>query len=64
MAEEAERWPKIAAMYRRACRASYDSYFATRENVRWKSGDDMYEWWLNNQPADDKTDHLFPMTDN
>lgn len=62
MVEEAERWPGIARMYRRACRESFDSYFATRENVKWGSGDEMYEWWLSGtKTADPNQQQLFPM---
>lgn len=61
MAEEAERWPKIAAMYRRACRKSFDGYFIARENVQWKSGDEMYEWWLSGTKAKCDDPQLFPM---
>jgi phosphoadenosine phosphosulfate reductase len=65
MKRDAERWPKFAAMYRRACNASFDKTIADGlDRKGWKSGDDMYEWWLTNQSADDKTDHLFPMTEN
>jgi len=61
MAEEAERWPKIAGMYRRACRKSFDVYFATRENVQWKDGDEMYEWWISGAKATCDDPQLFPM---
>ncbi len=61
MREEAERWPKFAAMYRRACRKSFDEYFATRENVKWKDGDEMYEWWISGVKKTCDDPQLFPM---
>ena len=61
MAKEAERWPKIASMYRRACRKSFDEYFATRENVKWKDGDEMYEWWVSGAKKTCDDPQLFPM---
>jgi len=63
MQDDAERWPKFAAMYHRACRAAFDQNIVDgRKNYGgWRCGDDMYGWWMMNQPADDKTDHLFPM---
>lgn len=61
MTEEAERWPKIAAMYRRACRKSFGAYFATRENVKWASGDEMYEWWIDGAKKTCDDPQLFPM---
>ncbi len=39
---DAKRWPKIAEAYRRACRRAYSPDI----NRSWKSGDDMYEWWI------------------
>lgn len=39
---DALRWPTFATMYRRACNAAY----AVNPNSRWKSGDEMYNWWL------------------
>jgi len=61
MESEAARWPKFAAMYLRACRASFDSYFATRENVKWKNGDEMYEWWISGSKKQCDDPQLFPM---
>ena len=37
-----KRWPKIAEAYRRACRRAYDPEIC----YSWKSGDDMFEWWI------------------
>jgi phosphoadenosine phosphosulfate reductase len=39
---EAKRWPKIAEAYRRAGNRFFDPSLANT----WKSGDDMYEWWI------------------
>jgi len=62
MRADAERWPKFAAMYRRACNASYEKAIADGlDRKTWTCGDDMYEWWLSNRPADRSEDELFPL---
>lgn len=42
MKEEARRYPKIAAAYRRACIKAFDPEICTT----WKNGNEMYEWWI------------------
>lgn len=48
MKRDAERWPKIAAMYRWACNKAYKK--AVTDGLEradnWSSGDEMYEWWI------------------
>jgi phosphoadenosine phosphosulfate reductase len=62
MRADAERWPKFAAMYERACVASYDKAITDGlERKTWKDGHDMYRWWMANQPADNTDPQLFPM---
>jgi hypothetical protein len=62
MQKQAARWPKFAAMYRRACNHAYQARLdAGRESKGWKSGDDMYDWWICDQPADNPDPQLFPM---
>lgn len=46
---DAARWPHIAEVYRRACIRAFDIMKAKgkrEESVKWKSGEDMYQWWL------------------
>ena len=42
MKRDANRWPKIADAYKRACVRAYDPAISTT----WKSGEDMYNWWI------------------
>lgn len=46
MQREAERWPKIAEAYRRACCKAVERAKADGRNVDWADGDDLYEWWM------------------
>ena len=45
---QAERWPKIADAYKRACIRAYDAGMAKGKvyQENWKSGEDMYYWWM------------------
>lgn len=63
MQEDAKRWPKFAAMYERACVASYDKAIADGlERKTWKDGHEMYEWWISGKTFDhDGEDRLFPL---
>lgn len=50
MIRDAERFPKTALAYLMACRRSYDKRIADGlETKNWKSGDDMYHWWIHGQ---------------
>lgn len=46
-----ERFPAIADYYRRACRKSFevnqDKFTRKRGRQVWDSGDDMFNWWIN-----------------
>lgn len=46
MQKEAERWPRFAQAYRRACRKAVEKVRIEGRNVDWIDGDEMYEWWL------------------
>jgi phosphoadenosine phosphosulfate reductase len=48
MKEDAERYPKIANMYRWACNKAYEKSLKEQPDKErsWKSGDDMYDWWI------------------
>lgn len=63
MRREAARWPKFAAMYERACVASFDKAIADgKERKTWRDGHEMYEWWLDGKTFDhDGEDRLFPL---
>lgn len=44
-----ERFPGIVEYYKRACRKSFEVH---RDKMRkWTSGDDMFNWWINNRRA-------------
>jgi phosphoadenosine phosphosulfate reductase len=48
---EAERWPKIANMYRIATNMIYARRGEVyRQKYGWRSGDEMFNWWLNDMP--------------
>ena len=63
MKREAARWPKFAAMYRRACNAAYAKSQADgHEYGHFKSGDEIYAWFLTRGDGRDNDDpQLFPM---
>lgn len=46
-----KHFPAIADYYRRACRKSFevnrDKFGGDRKSAHWKSGDDMFNWWIN-----------------
>ena len=62
MRRDAERWPKFAAMYRRACCRVYEDFICHKDDVKWRSGDDVYEWWTTKHAsARDHEPQLFPL---
>jgi phosphoadenosine phosphosulfate reductase len=54
MEEDARRWPKIAAMYKWACNKTYERLVEENPDKErtWKSGDDMYSWWITNKASE------------
>lgn len=46
-----KRWPKIEAMWKRACRGAYEKRVASgAESVsRWSSWEEMWGWWTEDQ---------------
>ena len=46
MREDEKRWPKIAASYKKACQKAYEKSLERGKKMDWRSGDDMYEWWI------------------
>jgi phosphoadenosine phosphosulfate reductase len=46
MQREAERWPKFADAYRRACSRAVEKAKAEGRDVDWIDGDELYEWWI------------------
>jgi phosphoadenosine phosphosulfate reductase len=58
--EDIERWPRMAAAYRRAC----DQAFALRianpnRETPWATAEEMWEWWLSDGPmTGDDSDQL------
>jgi phosphoadenosine phosphosulfate reductase len=63
MRAEAERWPKIAAAYRRAINRAFDAKEAgLSPEAGFQSGDQMYEWWISGRKPDHMCDpQLFPL---
>lgn len=60
---QAERWPKVAAMYRRACHKAYARLAEIGRATTWTSGDDMYDWWLRDERdrVPEEQEELFSM---
>ena len=62
MKRDEQRWPKFAAMYRRACRAAYaKSMEDGHEYGHFKNGDQIYDWFLTRGDGKDCDPQLFPM---
>jgi phosphoadenosine phosphosulfate reductase len=54
--EDALRWPKYAEAYKRAFQRCFDKREKdglNRPNTTWKSGEDMYNWWIDEKKEDD-----------
>ena len=49
--EQAERWPRIARAYERACIKAFDVAKKKGKERTWKDGREMYEWWISGQPG-------------
>lgn len=47
--KQAERWPKIADAYRRACIKAFDKRVNDGKpvNGHWQNGEEMFDWWIN-----------------
>lgn len=60
---QAERWPKVAANYKRTCVRAYDKAIKEGKERTWDSGEEMYEWWISGQPSseDDHSIEMFAM---
>lgn len=52
MRAEAERWPKVAAIWRRGAEARW-KYITERDgaDARYTSADELWEWWISGQPG-------------
>lgn len=49
---EAQNWPGYIEQFRRAFVKRYDVMFQVSTHyARWKSGEEMFNWWLNKKPA-------------
>jgi phosphoadenosine phosphosulfate reductase len=44
--KQAERWPKIADSYRRACIRAFDKAKLDGKTRTWKDGNEMFDWWV------------------
>lgn len=46
--KQAERWPKLANAYRRACIKACEKRIADGKPIygHWTNGDEMFEWWI------------------
>jgi phosphoadenosine phosphosulfate reductase len=53
--KEAERWPKIAEAYKRACIKAYNERIrkarekGIKPNTPWDNGEQLYNWWISGQ---------------
>lgn len=49
--KQAERWPKIADGYRRACIRAFEKRIADGKPVygHWTNGEEMFDWWIHGQ---------------
>lgn len=54
MARDAARWPKIAEAYKRAFQRCVDKRIADGMVTDWKSGDEMYDWWIRGGAKDEE----------
>jgi|SRR5665647_1185608 len=57
--KEAERWPKIAAGYKRACIRAYDRKIASGKKYKYtdlQNGEQMYEWWISGGSSKEQMD--------
>lgn len=55
--KEAELYPKYAENYKRACIRAYDKAIADGlERRRWKNGEEMYHWWLEDGELSEEQD--------
>jgi len=44
--EEAERWPKIAEKYRKACIEAHENATKAGKKRSFADGNELYEWWI------------------
>ena len=58
-----KRWPRLDKVFRRAFNKLFDKRTSEDNEAikRWKSGDEMYDWWMSNDPlpSKDKENGLF-----
>ncbi len=53
MLRDADRWPKYAAAYKRACKNAYDKgVIDGLDRKSWTCGEDIYNWWLQSPVAE------------
>lgn len=53
-----ERWPRLAANYRRACEKAYQRRLERGDEMMWTSGEDMFNWWLSNKRGNTDSDQM------
>lgn len=57
---DAERWPKHANAYKRACQKALDRRFnegkgrIPLDQLQWKTGQELFDWWLQGRPIEVK----------
>jgi phosphoadenosine phosphosulfate reductase len=58
---DAERWPRIAHMYRAAAERYWERRMASNNPTQWESGQAVYDWWLSDghNTGDDDQPMLF-----
>jgi phosphoadenosine phosphosulfate reductase len=55
---DAERWPRLAHMYKCAADRLYQRRIARGDKMVWASGADMYDWWITGVARDEGDDQL------
>lgn len=69
MRRDMKRWPRISESYRQACIRAYnkakaDGLWQEERRKNWRSGDDMFRWWIGENhelQEDDRLISLFGM---
>lgn len=60
MKADAERWPKIANNYKKWFQEMFDHWTAKGKSFKnWKSGNDIYEWWITEPKKKTQKEVLF-----
>jgi len=58
-----QRWPRIAAAWKRAVRLAFERNLERGREMQWQSPDEMWDWWLsdNGDSRPDDRQQTFPL---